>query len=85
MIHDLACDNAVVAVVATDSPYRPAAAAQPTAAGRAVDGVWFVHEFSHAAVAAYGTQRVVHGLGRLRHPEGIMNDSARGESPGPFH
>lgn len=28
MIHDLACDNAVVAVVATDSPHRPAAAAR---------------------------------------------------------
>ncbi|MDH6520287.1 hypothetical protein M2163_002731 [Streptomyces sp. SAI-135] len=85
MIHDLACDNAVVAVVATDSPYRPAAAAKTTAAGHAVDEAGFVHEFSHAAIAAQGTQRVVHGLRRLRHPEGIMNGSAPGESPGPFH
>jgi hypothetical protein len=79
MIHDLACDNAVGAVVAADPPHRPAAAA------RAVDEAWFAHKFSHAAVAAYGTQRVVHGLGRLRHLEGIMNDSAPGESPGAFH
>lgn len=67
MIHDLASDNAVLAVVATDSPYRPAAAAKTTAAGRAVDEAGSVHEFSHAAGAAYGTQRVVHGLRRLRH------------------
>ncbi|GLP72489.1 hypothetical protein TUSST3_91070 [Streptomyces sp. TUS-ST3] len=85
MIHDLVSDNAVGAVVATDSPYRPAAAANITAGGRAVDEAWFVHEFGHAAVAAEGTQRVVHGLGRLRHPEGIMNGCAPGESPGPFH
>jgi len=52
MIHDLACDNAVVAVVATAPPFRPAAAARTTAAGRAVDEAGFVHEFSHAAGAA---------------------------------
>lgn len=46
MIHDLASDNAVVAVVATDPPYRPAAAAQTTAAWSAVDEAGFVHEFS---------------------------------------
>lgn len=88
MIHDLATDNAVAAVVATESPHRPAAAAKATAddtARRTVDEAWFVHEFSHAAVAAPGTQRVVHGLGRLRHPGGIVNRSATGESPGPFH
>ncbi|MFC8363804.1 hypothetical protein ACFUIY_28500 [Streptomyces griseorubiginosus] len=31
MIHDLATDNAVVAVVATDPPHRPAAAAKAPA------------------------------------------------------
>lgn len=33
-------------------------------------------------MAAYEAQRVVHGMGRLRHPEGIVKGSAPDQTPG---
>jgi hypothetical protein len=54
MIHALATDNAVVAVVAIDSPHRPAAAAKNTA------GALLTRPGSSTSSAAPRSQRTEH-------------------------
>ncbi|TQE36741.1 hypothetical protein Sipo8835_09435 [Streptomyces ipomoeae] len=80
MIHDLAACNAVVAVVTTDSLRRPAVAPKPAATTppgmrltrtvRPVPSAGQVPaRVSLPSATTSRAQRVVHGPGRLRHPE----------------